>query len=388
MKRKKTVLRLLNKQKAPRETVYFCRGLIDLDFNLPYLKEIGPCKIIVYQKAVLPDYIVELAKACGCEIFVFPKTLHLLGWIIKKRLLGSRVQKFLLAPILLYIYSLLGSKKSGAYFLFDHTDSFFVKCLCDAFKAERFKCFAVDSLPHGIYFFQNRITDHGVFSVPKPIDMSHFQTVFVTTKVQATHFSNAPIAEIPVLRYSDEWLDFVNKECKNVHSPKLDEMSPSKLQVLVLHSKISGNLDGVEVFRALRILANSPFTDVFVKIHPRTTVAERKSLQNLGLKIIEDVPLFSLVDVFEHIFLFQSSAIFDLMAKRKTIHLLDYVSSNRVYPQILKQCNLYSSPDDVFSFASGMMESAEYKKSRPLSARELSEMGLRIGLDLADKNPL
>lgn len=374
MKQNRTVLELLGKQKSPRETIYFCRSLIDLDFNLPYLTKLSPCKIIVYQKTTLPNYMVELAEACGCKIFTFPKSFHILSWIVKKKLLSNRLQKFLLWPILSYIYSLLRKQKTGAYFLFDHTDSFFVKCLCNAFKNKRFDCFAVDSLPHGIDVFQNRITDHGFFSPPKPTDMSHFNTVFVSTKRQGIHFSNAPVVQIPVLRYTDEWLAFLDKGCEHFHMPKLSKTNAAQLKVLVLHSKISGNLDSVEVFRALRILASSPFIDVWIKIHPRTTLVEQKSLLRLGLNVIGAEPLFSLVDSFEHIFVFQSSAIFDLMAKRKTIHLLDYVSSNRLSPILLRQCNLYSSPDDVFTFASGAIENIGYKKSRPLSARELSAL--------------
>lgn len=367
------------------QVIYFSRSLVDLDFNLPLLSFFQEGTIVLYDTYFIPEQINFYLEKNSIKVLRFSKVFYSLFAFYKKRRTPYILKRLFLPTLLKVILNTLRNTlhiDKKIYFLFDHTDSEYVKSLCYHLNMQYQGLCKIDSVPHGVDLFENQINDYGVTSLPTPAHLKNFRKVFVTNSLQAKKIFADKKMLIPSLRYSKHWLESFDRLIDNeypelLRSKNNQVLSKCKTPILIVHSKMSGNLNYEEFIRSIQILSKSNSFVPFLKFHPRTTSSERRRIlsQVPDLNILDSTSFYQCSRLFDHFLVIQTSSVLELFAREKIVHLLGYATTNRLSKSIRENCNFYETPDELFHLANTPLEKLKLKRSRALEIELIMQLG-------------
>lgn len=331
--------------------LFFVRNHADLDFFLPLLSELENCSLIIYEHFPISENCKNiLLKNKISYRFIFNGILYKYIFLLFKlnknmninlnfltQNLYKRLIKSELNKIILQI-----PKKEKILFFFDHTDSELVRSMISFFKSNIKNNKEFISLPHGINIFENYINESNLLKIPKKSDLTIFDKVICSDEF---HFNTLDCKNKKILfplRYTKSW----QKKILDTNYKFLKKNS--RKNILIIHSKFSGNVHKLEFYRVLNIILATDKFNVFVKLHPRITKSERNDIyENSKNMTFLNHDLLNMTYAADAIVFFQSSSIYDAILLKKLIIYPKFASSNVIDKNILSYCNVAESPDDL-----------------------------------------
>lgn len=350
--------------------IFFSRSVIDLDYNLPHLCEFEDIFIYMDKDYVLTPDLKHIIEDSQISIFQPRLLVRILNnsrmFRNLCRLIASAMPSF--ADKIAHVVSdikcsdmLTNLQRNSALdkpleLLFDHDEKRETEILINRFRVRHPLGVKAFSYPHAISIFANRMIDIEMLRPPKKIDLRFYDCVYASTEDQASVTNADSMEVLPPLRYKKEWLyrfddagirtGYPNGEYEKL----VKRFTKSKVPILFIHSKSSGNVSHEETVRILKMLEKSDRFVVFLKLHPRITSTERKNLTIQNGVLIEDGVVSSWLRLFRHVIAFQTTSIHEALIRGNIVHLPTFAMSNRLQDQYVSRCKIYTTPDELSQF--------------------------------------
>ncbi len=338
-----------------KKIIFIVRNIIDFEFSLPLILNTKNSVILILNDFVLPKRYISLINEKKIS-HLFLKDDYLLFYFFKLSNVLNKVffklnleLKFIEKNILEIQYSLIKrvvlnfSITKDDIFIFDHNANARTKKLIKFIRSKFKEKIKIISIPHGINFFKNYMTDiHDISSPKKNEDYKLFDLIICSDQRQADDMEGKKIILEPLV-YTTEWNQNLNK-----YFLKKEYSRNNNQKVLVLHSKYVGNISKLEFERALKILdANSDNLDIKLKVHPR-------SYKEVNIKNYKSISLFDgyIDEAFEwaEVIIFSStSSIINAFIRKKPVIWMKFSTSNLIQDHIADNCSVANSPDEFLS---------------------------------------
>jgi len=350
--------------KIERKIIFFIRHENDLDFLFPILISCKNKKIIFWKKVDENDYRIKyLKQKKNCiyflryyqQSFFIKASITIVGNISRRisKIIANMFEKIELIMLKNSLIKLKDKIQFNEFDIiaFDHISGKQVKTIIDLSKQYNKKIITI-SLPHGINFFKNFVTEYNQTSIEKK-NYNIFDHVFCSDENHFNIFENNKKIIIQSPRYTNAYINFfIENILKFDNIEKQNEIYQKN--ILYVHSKINGNIHFNEIKRLFKIVEKYKNLSITIKKHPRGGYKELKKIIPIKkYKISENHILQSILSC-DFVICIQSIAIIDALLLNKIVIVPTYFTSNIIEQKILDYCIVIKSPDELINLVNNL----------------------------------
>ena len=347
--------------------IFFVRHDNDFEFIRPILQGVTNSFIVVYGK--LSDYSYSSLISLGVNyvsiysgdekvVNIVYRIIYKLSSVVFRRKLEELYDVFLLKKLKKQLdlkeKDIPLSQSSSV--VFDHINSSSALYLVNYLKnyrQEHNKKIKIVSVPHGIGTFLNNMTDyHNI----EPVYMDNYNLYDVIVCNDRQHYNDfcrsgvdsSKLTILPNARYTSKWVKKLLQEINIFDS----EHNNGNINILIIHSKMHGNINKQEVVRCLDILKKTDAFNIKIKPHPRGGKKEVENIiggSNTPTAEIVDGNIIGHIFWADYILSFGSSSMYDAFILNKPILFPAYATSNVLSKDITEMLLPLESPDDFYN---------------------------------------
>jgi hypothetical protein len=319
------------------KNIFLIRTIIDLDYNLPLIEKLDNVELWLRNKI----HFSEIHKRSTCNVKII--NVYTNKYFSRFKFFKD----FLIRKI--YKYNLSFCQDKTVFFI-DHDWNNDIYLIINLIR-ENITNSKIILIPHGINLFQNKILDYNIYDNEK-YDISnidydyfisndiHYESLYILNKYKKNIY-------VPTWRYT---INEVNKRYYFKNNSK--NILSSSSSVLLYHTKKIGNIDWLNLLRAINIFNKHSQFNIYIKPHPRGGTTEAKDLvvDNNRNKLINSNIEQYYLNNFDFYIVLSSSVIVDLLLLKKKVIILAFVTGNIFNKEILDRCIVINSPEELIDF--------------------------------------
>ena len=319
--------------------IFFIRNSIDGSFNRRLINA-AEKSITISLFDWDPEYQLDHVIVSNLKEKLFYK-------LLKVKPLKNTILKYFLKKLDTFLS--LYDFDNEVHIFFDHNNDLLLRKVHDNVKNKlTARSYA---LPHADLHLENFIVDKHWLCPPKKMNLQAFDRVLVTSEKQRSilHGNTMIIEELALLSI-------------NV----LRQPQQKRIKLSIVHTKFIGNVNEDEFFRSVKmILHYASGYNIKLKLHPRCSLKERnKIIACVGRENIFNGSIGDLFNQSEMVLHFQSSCSLEALSAGCQVILLNYVTANKLKPEIRQYCSIFDTPDDLYHFLINGADLSEYQPEK------------------------